>query len=88
MKNPFKKLFSKHKEDNILIYVSSLAYLCNDLTIREDKYGQKYIKIIASYDYDFKHWRFHKQKVCVDYCIVKHMKNNILTVYKSFLREK
>ena len=46
--NIFKKLFSKHKEDNILVYVGDTAYFCNTLDTKEDKVG-KYIVVIAQH---------------------------------------
>lgn len=85
MKKIFKRFFDKNKEDNILIYVNDLAYLCNDLNIKEDKDG-KYIDVIANYNCYYKAWKFKKEKVYVDYCKVRYMDHNILKLYDNFIK--
>ncbi len=77
--NIFKKLFSKHKEDNILVYVGDTAYFCNTLDTKEDKVG-KYIVVIAQYYPYYKKWAFFKKKtrVYIDEFKVKYLDHNIL----------
>lgn len=77
--NIFKKLFSKHKEDNFLVYVDNDAYFCKTLDINEDQEG-KYIVVIAKYYPYYKKWAFFKKKtrVYVDDHKVKYIDHNIL----------
>lgn len=77
--NIFKKLFSKHKEDNFLVYVDNDAYFCNSLDVEEDKVG-KYIVVIAKYYPYYGKWAFFKKKtrVYIDDLKVKYLDHNIL----------
>lgn len=77
--NIFKKLFSKHKEDNILVYVDNDAYFCNALDVNKDQEG-RYVVAIARYYTSYKKWAFFKKKtrVYIDDRKVKYMDHNIL----------
>ena len=91
MKNPFKKLFSKHKEDGILFYVGGVRentpYMCESLDIKEDKDGSKYIQAYSRYDFWTKRWVNEKVKVYFLHIYnnelvgpesIHYMENNIL----------
>ena len=80
MKNPFKKLFSKHKEEPILVYTNNEPWLCDSLELTKDKDGIIYLTVIAGYDLSTKKWIFFTKhpKIEINDCKVRYMDHNIL----------
>ena len=85
MKNPFKKLFSKHKEDLVLVYLNDLPFLTESFEVQEDELGNRFIIAVAAYDVLAKKWCFYKKKTkkYVDAFKIRYMKNNILIKYNK-----
>ena len=62
MKNPFNKLFSKHKEEPVLFYVDGQPFFAEELKVNTDGKGRKYINAFAYFSLQNKKWVFYRRK--------------------------